>query len=73
MFIYVCNVIFQSTADALRKQIKDEIHTKTVMSSRIQSDSSELVKSQAETKQKKERVHLYTLYQLICQEYYSYN
>ena len=45
--------------DALRKQVKEEMHSKTVMAARISSDSSDLVKNQADTKQKKEKVSVF--------------
>ncbi len=46
----------QARAEALRKQVKEEIHSRTVIQARIQSDQSDLIKSQAETKAKKEKV-----------------
>ncbi len=36
--------------------MKEEIHSRTVIQARIQSDQSDLIKSQAETKSKKEKV-----------------
>ena len=48
--------ILQARAEALRKQVKEEIHSKTVIQARIQSDSSDLIKDRAETKAKKEKV-----------------
>lgn len=47
-------LLFQQTLETLKKQCKDEIHTRGVLGSRITSDGAELVKSQVEAKQKKE-------------------
>ncbi|XP_013420633.1 coiled-coil domain-containing protein 178 isoform X2 [Lingula anatina] len=44
------------TAESLKKQVKDEIHTKTVMQARIVSDNTELVSSHDEFKAKREKV-----------------
>ncbi|XP_067933095.1 coiled-coil domain-containing protein 178-like [Watersipora subatra] len=44
------------TLETLRKQCKDEIHTRTVLHTRITSDGTELVKSQAEAKHKKQKL-----------------
>ena len=46
----------QSTADTLRKQVKDEIHSRTVIQSRISSDTTDLSKNQTEIVTKKEKV-----------------
>lgn len=42
--------------EALKKQCRDEIHTRGVLKSRISSDGTELVKSQVHAKEKKEKM-----------------
>ena len=42
--------------ETLRKQCKDEVHTRSVLHTRISSDGTELVKSQAEAKHKKQKL-----------------
>lgn len=44
---------FQHTLETLKKQCKDEIHTRAVLKSRITSDGGELVKSEEEAKEHK--------------------
>ena len=46
----------QQTLETLKKQCKDEVHTRGVLTSRIDSDGSELVQSQVEAKTKKEKL-----------------
>ncbi|XP_064626138.1 coiled-coil domain-containing protein 178-like [Lineus longissimus] len=46
----------KQTAEALKKQVKDEIHARTVLQARIGSDGQELIKSKADSKGKKEKV-----------------
>lgn len=49
-------VILQVTVETLRRQMKDEVHTRTVLAARINSDSTELTKAKGETQQKREKV-----------------
>lgn len=44
------------TVETLRKQVRDEIHTRNTLNARITTDSSELVKSQGEAVQRKEKL-----------------
>ena len=46
----------KSTVDALKKQVKEEIHTRTIIAARITSDGDEIVKTKTEQKDKKEKV-----------------
>ncbi|ELT93268.1 hypothetical protein CAPTEDRAFT_227270 [Capitella teleta] len=46
----------KATVEAMRKQMKEEMHTKTVMSARIHSDSSEKEKLLAENRLKKQKI-----------------
>ncbi|XP_064605202.1 coiled-coil domain-containing protein 178-like [Liolophura sinensis] len=46
----------KQTMDTLRRQVKDEVHTRTVLQARISSDTSDVSKSSAETLEKKEKV-----------------
>lgn len=43
------------TVETLRRQMKDEVHTRTVLAARINSDSTELTKAKGETQQKREK------------------
>lgn len=53
-------LIFQATAETLRRQVKDELHTKTVLVARINSDSTDLVKYKKDTVQKRDKVKIIT-------------
>lgn len=44
---------FQHTLETLKKQCKEEIHTRGVLKSRITSDGGELVKSEEQAKEQK--------------------
>ena len=46
----------QGTSDSLRKQVKEETHSRTVLQARIASDTSDLAKQQIEAKKKKAKV-----------------
>ena len=46
----------QQTAETLRRQVKDEIHTRTVLQARINSDSAEIEKVKTESGKKKGKV-----------------
>lgn len=46
----------QQTLETLRKQCKEEIQTRGSLKARISSDGTELVQSQVEAKQKKEKL-----------------
>lgn len=46
----------QQTLETLRKQCKDEVHTRSVLHTRINSDGTEMVRSQAEAKHKKQKL-----------------
>ncbi|XP_077991434.1 uncharacterized protein LOC144445672 [Glandiceps talaboti] len=46
----------KTTADALKKQLKDEQHSRTVLQARIASDTAELQKLQLDAKKKKMKV-----------------
>ena len=48
--------ILQVTADTLRRQVKDEVHTKSVLSARISSDTQDLKKSKGDIREKKNKV-----------------
>ncbi|XP_060608579.1 coiled-coil domain-containing protein 178-like [Ruditapes philippinarum] len=43
------------TADTLRRQVKDEVHTKSVLSARISSDTEDLKKSRGDIREKKNK------------------
>ncbi|WAR24311.1 CC178-like protein [Mya arenaria] len=43
------------TADSLKRQVKDEVHTKSVMTARISSDKQEIQKSRGDIRQKKNK------------------
>ena len=45
----------RATAETLRRQVKDELHTKTVLVARINSDSTDLVKYKKDTVQKRDK------------------
>lgn len=45
----------RTTADALRKQLKDEAHARTVLQARITSDSQDLSKTHDDSKKKREK------------------
>lgn len=44
------------TAETLKKQVKDEVHTRTVLSSRITADTQDLQKSRVEIREKKNKM-----------------
>ena len=54
--INVTYLFLQMTCEGLKRQVKEEIHSRTVLQARISSDSTELVKSKVEAKQKNEKV-----------------
>ena len=64
MFLCFSNITFywlvyffkQGVADTLKKQVKEETHSRTVMQSRIASDTTDLAKQQVESKKKKVKV-----------------
>ncbi|XP_060070324.1 coiled-coil domain-containing protein 178-like [Ylistrum balloti] len=43
------------TVETLRRQVKDEVHTRTVLTARITSDSTELTRAKGETSQRREK------------------
>lgn len=43
------------TAETLKRQVKDEVHTRTVMASRITADTRDLQKSRVEVREKKNK------------------
>lgn len=45
----------KATAETLRRQVKDELHTKSVLVARINSDSTDLVKYKKDTTQKRDK------------------
>ncbi|VDH89051.1 Hypothetical predicted protein [Mytilus galloprovincialis] len=45
----------KATAETLRRQVKDEMHTKSVLVARINSDSTDLVKYKKDTTQKRDK------------------
>lgn len=45
----------KTTADALKKQLKDEAHARTVLQARITSDTQDLAKSHVDSKKKREK------------------
>lgn len=45
----------KTTADALKKQLKDEAHARTVLQARITSDSQDLAKTHVDSKKKREK------------------
>ncbi|VDH89052.1 Hypothetical predicted protein [Mytilus galloprovincialis] len=45
----------RATAETLRRQVKDEMHTKSVLVARINSDSTDLVKYKKDTTQKRDK------------------
>ena len=51
-----CCVLLQNTAETLRRQVKEEIHTRTVLQARINSDTQEIEKTRSESAKKKEKV-----------------
>ena len=51
-----CCVLLQNTAETLRRQVKEEIHTRTVLQARINSDNQEIEKTRSESAKKKEKV-----------------
>ena len=56
-----CSVIallFQGTADALKRQVKEEMLTKATIAARITSDTGESEKFEQETIQKKGKVDI---------------
>lgn len=46
----------KATAETLRRQVKEELHTKSVLVARINSDSTDLVKYKKDTVQKRDKV-----------------
>ncbi|XP_038056711.1 coiled-coil domain-containing protein 178-like [Patiria miniata] len=46
----------QGTSDSLRKRVKEETHSRTVLQARISSDTTDLAKQQVEAKKKKAKV-----------------
>ena len=46
----------QNTAETLRRQVKEEMHTRTVLQARINSDNQEIDKTRSESAKKKEKV-----------------
>ena len=50
------DIIFQATADTLRRQVKDEVHTRTVLVARIKSDTTDLSKYRTDNQMKNEKV-----------------
>ena len=63
----LCNSFcdLQNTAETLRRQVKEEVHTRTVLQARINSDSSEIEKTRSESGKKKEKV-MARLLTLLC-------
>ena len=51
-----CCVLLQNTAETLRRQVKEEIHSRTVLQARINSDTQEIEKTRSESAKKKEKV-----------------
>ena len=51
---FVC--VPQNTAETLRRQVKEEVHTRTVLQARINSDTQEMEKTRTESGKKKEKV-----------------
>ncbi|XP_071952787.1 coiled-coil domain-containing protein 178-like [Antedon mediterranea] len=47
---------FQGTCDSLRKQVKEETHSRTVLQARIASDTTDLQKQRVEARKKKAKV-----------------
>lgn len=45
----------KTTADALKKQLKDEAHARTVLQARITSDTQDLAKTHVDSKKKREK------------------
>lgn len=45
----------KNTAETLRRQVKEEVHTRTVLQARINSDSAEIEKTRSESGKKKEK------------------
>ncbi|XP_076463347.1 coiled-coil domain-containing protein 178-like [Babylonia areolata] len=45
----------KNTAEQLRRQVKEEVHTRTVLQARINSDSAEIEKTRSESGKKKEK------------------
>lgn len=46
------------TADALKKQLKDEAHARTVLQARIAADNTDLQKTSVESTKKREKVNI---------------
>lgn len=46
----------QGTADTLRRQVKDEVHTRTVLVARISNDTTDLSKYKTDTQVKNQKV-----------------
>ncbi|KAL8600724.1 hypothetical protein ACOMHN_057313 [Nucella lapillus] len=47
----------KNNAEQLRRQVKEEVHTRTVLQARINSDNSEIDKTRSESGKKKEKAH----------------
>ena len=55
-FILYILGIFQTTVETLKKQVKEELHNRTVLNARINSDSAESEKFEDEAREKKNKV-----------------
>ena len=53
------------TADTLKRQVKDEVHTKTVLASRIDTDTTDLKKSRVEIRERKNKVRNHSAVYLL--------
>lgn len=51
-------LLVQTTVDSLRRQVKEEVHSRTVLQARIASDTLEIEKSKTESAKKREKARL---------------